>query len=75
MVKDTQTIHRLLLTNCLSVFDHFVGLALKGLNKKVVTKYFTDNEMTHVEMKQKNTILFFPAQVLVKFSLSPIDEP
>ena len=23
---------RLLLTNCLSVFDHFVGLALKGLS-------------------------------------------
>ena len=33
MVKHTQTIHRLLLTNCLSVFDHFVGLVLKGLGK------------------------------------------
>ena len=22
-------------TNCLSVFDHFVGLALKGLNSKI----------------------------------------
>ena len=31
MVKHTQTIRRLLLTNCLSVFDHFVELALKGL--------------------------------------------
>ena len=31
MIKHTQTICRLLLTNCLSVFDHFVGLALKGL--------------------------------------------
>ena len=31
MVKHTQTIRRLLLTNCLSVFDHFVGLELKGL--------------------------------------------
>ena len=31
MVKHTQTIRRLLSTNCLSVFDHFVGLALKGL--------------------------------------------
>ena len=31
MVKHTQTIHRLLPTNCLSVFDHFVGLALNGL--------------------------------------------
>ena len=31
MVIHTQTIRRLLLTNCLSVFDHFVGLLLKGL--------------------------------------------
>ena len=33
MVKRTQTFRRLLPTNCLSVFDHFVGLALKGLTK------------------------------------------
>ena len=31
MIKHTQTIRRLLPTNCLSVFDHFAGLALKGL--------------------------------------------
>ena len=29
MVKRTQTIHRQKPTNCLSVFDHFVSLALK----------------------------------------------
>ena len=33
MVKHTETIRRLLPKNCLSVFDHFVGLALKGLSK------------------------------------------
>ena len=33
MVKHTQTICQLLLTNCLSVFDHFKGLALKGLTE------------------------------------------
>ena len=33
MVKHTQTIRRLLPTNCLSVFDHFVELALKELRK------------------------------------------
>ena len=27
MVAHTQAIRRLLLTNCLSVFDHFVGMA------------------------------------------------
>ena len=32
MVKHTQTIHRQQLTNYLSVFNHFVGLKLKGLN-------------------------------------------
>ena len=31
MVKHPQTIPRLLATDCLSAFDHFVGLALKGL--------------------------------------------
>ena len=31
MVKHTQTIRWQKPTNCLSVFDHFVGLALKGL--------------------------------------------
>ena len=32
MVKHTQTIRRLFPKNCLSVFDHFVGLAHKGLS-------------------------------------------
>ena len=31
-VKHSQAIHRLLPTDCLSVFDHFMGLAIKGLN-------------------------------------------
>ena len=32
MIKHTQTIRWQLPTNCLSVFDNFVGLALKGLS-------------------------------------------
>ena len=32
MVKHTQTIRRLEPTNCLSVFDHYDGLTLKGLS-------------------------------------------
>ena len=32
MDKHTQKIRRQQPRNCLSVFDHFVGLALKGLN-------------------------------------------
>ena len=34
MVKHTQTIRRQ--TNCLSVFDHFVGLAFKGLKSAIL---------------------------------------
>ena len=34
MVKHTQTTCRQQPTNCLSVFDHFVGLALEGLRKQ-----------------------------------------
>ena len=37
MIKHTQTIRQLLPTNSLSVFNHFVGLALKGL--KIVANY------------------------------------
>ena len=32
MVKHTQIIRRLLPTNCLRVFDHFVGSAVKGIS-------------------------------------------
>ena len=47
MIKHTQTIRQQQPTNCLSVFDHFVGLALKGLNilrqvlKTIFAKRFT----------------------------------
>ena len=33
MVKHSQTIRRQQTTNCLCVFDHFVGLALKELTE------------------------------------------
>ena len=33
MVKHTQTIRRQFADDCLSVFDHFIGLALKGLRQ------------------------------------------
>ena len=39
VVKHTQTIRRLLppdSPNCLSVFDHFAGLAFKGLNASLL---------------------------------------
>ena len=44
MVKHSQTIRRQNPTNCLSVFDYFVGLALKGLNTKKDFNYFHKNQ-------------------------------
>ena len=51
MVKHTQTIRWLLPTNFLSLFDHFVGLALKGLIYRVhvlchryISDYIPDSE-------------------------------
>ena len=35
MVKQFQIIHRQKPTNCLSVFDHFVGLVHKGLTVRI----------------------------------------
>ena len=44
MVKHSQTIRRQNPTNSLSVFDYFVGLALKGLNTKKDFNYFHKNQ-------------------------------
>ena len=38
MVKYTQTVRRLLLTNCLRGSNHFLGLALKGLMQSATLK-------------------------------------
>ena len=43
-------------TNCLSVFDHFVGLALKGLN--VVLIYFSFLSITSDYLSHGGTIFF-----------------
>ena len=47
MVIHTQAIRRLLPTNCLSVFDHFVGLALKGLSNR-------DNVRAPIQFKRES---------------------
>ena len=39
MAKHIQTIRRLLPTNCLSVFGHFVELALRNVNKMLVINF------------------------------------
>ena len=48
MVKHSKTIHRQKLANCLSVFDHFVELAFKGLR-------FEMNTTIHLDLFSKKT--------------------
>ena len=42
MAKHTQRIRQQLPTNCLSVFDHFVGLALKSSSKIIHDNFKSD---------------------------------
>ena len=68
MVKNTQTIRRQIAncklktcklpTNCLSVFDHFVGLALKGLIKWFHYRYFPGKCPTISENSHKKHFSF-----------------
>ena len=48
MVKLTQTIRWHQPMNCLSVLDHFVGLALKGLSSTIT---YILNENVHVILR------------------------
>ena len=75
--SNIQAIRRLLLTNCLSVFDHFVELALTGLMFQPsrlikltygsLTKYITLNSKVTVNRKNIN----WTAMKLTHLSVSP----
>ena len=66
MVKHIQTIHRLLPTNCLSVFDHFVGLALKGLNIFWICSQVSSISHSSLGLSSLFVILrFFKIQVII----------
>ena len=60
MAKHTQTIRRQQSTNGLSVFDHFVGLALKGLNKLTLKRALVSC------IKLNTKILLFKLQILIQ---------
>ena len=47
MVKHTQTIRRQKPTNCLSVFDHFLGLVLIGLKGGPFPEAFEIDYLVH----------------------------
>ena len=61
MVKHTQTICRLLPMNCLCVFDHFVGLTLKGLDFPHLSTIFrsqsTIQSIMHISQPIRQHIL------------------
>ena len=59
MVKHTQTICRQQSTNCLSVFDHFVKLVLKGLRVFL---------LAYQGFKTWNAILCLFEQLMVRYS-------
>ena len=59
MFKHTKTIRRQQRTNCLSVFDHFVGLAFKELNS-----YFYILNLFPVKHAIELRNVYFSSQVL-----------
>ena len=65
MVKHTQTIRRLLPTNCLSVFDHFVGLAPMKVQSFHYQKLFHDLFVWN-RSKDHNSLAFCECDVLRK---------
>ena len=54
MVKQTQTILRQQPMNCLSVFHHFVRLAIKGLKTKFLWQYI------HHQVRINHQVILFP---------------
>ena len=67
MIQHTQTIRQQQPTNCLSVFDHFVGLALKELTK--VKKHFLNNELMCL-VHYISRVKYFPENNFQILSLS-----
>ena len=71
MIKHTQTIRRQQSRNCLSVFDHFWGLAFKGLNVdfgKFVKDWNIAYSEAHSKLSEKcrDFTLFPGAEVFVE---------
>ena len=70
MVKYTQTIRLQQLPNCLSVFDHFVALALKGLYLLKQTFHFRPLLQTYFDVAPEHSIPDKEFHKNVHFSLS-----
>ena len=70
MVKNTQFVGKLP-TNCLSVFDHFVGLALKGLRRSVTHETTLKGSLHLVKFARANIVQVL-AQEIRKMERSKI---
>ena len=67
MVKHTQTIRWLFPTNCLSVFDHFVGLALKGL--KILSQQTNTLSKLKIKLCKVTTITKTSHRISLKLTM------
>ena len=67
MVKHTQTIRWQKPTNCLSVFDHFMGLALKGLKGDSRGFRRRKNLEQFILFKQSNFVDVFVFFLILKY--------
>ena len=72
MVKHTQVIRWLLSNNCLSVSDHFVGFALKGLMKNTadVSLNVSQNEAGYVNKHRVVKVSFIRQLTETRLALS-----
>ena len=77
MVRHTQTIRRLQPTNCLSVFDPFVGLALKGLKsfKSILNRTFKSKVQYKVIQLNSCCLGSFEISIMVRASFISNGEP
>ena len=66
MVKHFQIIHRQKPTNCLSVFDHFVGLVCKGLTVQIRI----EKQKISCECRQEDFPLNFKKIISLNFPIS-----
>ena len=53
IVKHTQTIRRQMTTNCMSLFDHFVGLTLKGMLSDLLVIKITPKGCYHLRYQYR----------------------
>ena len=65
MVKHAQIIRRMLPTNCLSVFDHYVGLLLKGLKYVLSPSFVKKIKFCPIDIV-KLSLLRYHAMILSK---------